>query len=41
LKIGLCHKRLGAPERARTAIDQLKTQFPQSNAARLAQAEEA
>jgi tol-pal system protein YbgF len=41
LKIGLCHKRLGAPERARAAMRQLKTQFPQSHAARLAQAEEA
>ncbi len=41
LKIGLCHKRLGAPERAREAIKQLKAQFPQSHAARLAQAEEA
>jgi tol-pal system protein YbgF len=41
LKIGLCHKRLGSPERARAAIQQLKAQFPQSNAARLAQAEEA
>jgi tol-pal system protein YbgF len=41
LKIVLCHKRLGAPERARAAIKQLKAQFPQSNAARLAQAEEA
>jgi tol-pal system protein YbgF len=41
LKIGLCHKRLGAPERARAAMQQLKAQFPQSNAARLAQAEEA
>jgi tol-pal system protein YbgF len=41
LKIGLCHKQLGAPDRARAAIDQLKTQFPQSNAARLARAEEA
>jgi tol-pal system protein YbgF len=41
LKIGLCHKRLGAPERARAAIQQLKIQFPQSSAARLAQAEEA
>lgn len=41
LKIGLCHRRLGAPERAREALNQLKTQFPQSNAARLAQAEEA
>jgi tol-pal system protein YbgF len=41
LKIGLCHKRLGAPDRARAAIKQLKAQFPQSNAARLAQAEEA
>lgn len=41
LKIGLCHRRLGAPDRARAAIDKLKLQFPQSNAARLAQAEEA
>ena len=41
LKIGLCHKRLGAPDRARAAMDKLKLQFPQSNAARLAQAEEA
>jgi len=41
LKIGLCHKRLGAPERARAAIERLKAQFPQSQAARLAQAEEA
>lgn len=41
LKIGLCHKRLGAPERARDAMIQLKAQFPQSHAARLAQAEEA
>jgi tol-pal system protein YbgF len=41
LKIGLCHKRLGAPDRARAVMRQLKTQFPQSHAARLAQAEEA
>lgn len=41
LKIGLCHKRLGAPDRARDAMNQLKSQFPQSHAARLAQAEEA
>jgi tol-pal system protein YbgF len=41
LKIGLCHKRLGAPDRARAVIRQLKSQFPQSNAARLALAEEA
>lgn len=41
LKISICHKRLGSPERARAAIHQLKTQFPHSHAARLAQAEEA
>jgi len=41
LKIGLCHKRLGAHDRARDAMNQLKAQFPQSHAARLAQAEEA
>jgi tol-pal system protein YbgF len=41
LKIVLCHRRLGAPERAREALERLKTQFPQSHAARLAQAEEA
>jgi tol-pal system protein YbgF len=41
LKIGLCHRRLGAPERARAALEQLKAQFPDSYAARLAQAEEA
>ena len=29
-KIGLCHKRLGAPDRARAAMNQLKAQFPQS-----------
>jgi tol-pal system protein YbgF len=40
LKIGLCHKRLGAPERARAAFEQLKAQFPDSYAARLAKAEE-
>lgn len=41
LKIGLCHKRLGAPERARAAIERLKTQFPNSDAARLATEEDA
>jgi tol-pal system protein YbgF len=41
LKIGLCHRRLGAPDKARAALEQLKSQFPDSYAARLAQAEEA
>ncbi len=41
LKVGLCHKRLGAPERARAAIERLKAQFPQSDAARLAAQEDA
>lgn len=41
LKMSLCHKRLGAHERARAAMERLKNQFPQSDAARLAQAEEA
>jgi len=41
LKVGLCHKRLGAPERARAVIERLKAQFPQSDAARLAAQEDA
>ncbi len=41
LKVGLCHKQLGAPERARAAIERLKVQFPQSDAARLAAQEDA
>lgn len=41
LKIGLCHRRLGAPDKARAALERLKAQFPDSYAARLAQAEEA
>ncbi len=41
LKVGLCHKRLGAPERARDAMERLKAQFPQSDAARLAAQEDA
>jgi tol-pal system protein YbgF len=41
LKIGLCHRRLGQPDKARAALEQLKAQFPDSYAARLAQAEEA
>jgi tol-pal system protein YbgF len=41
LKIALCHRRLGAPERAREAIERLKAQFPESDAARVAQAGEA
>lgn len=41
LKVGLCHKRLGAPDRARAAMERLKSQFPQSDAARLAAQEDA
>ncbi len=41
LKVGLCHKRLGAPDRARVALERLKSQFPQSDAARLAAQEDA
>ena len=41
LKIGLCYQRLGQPERARATFERLKAQFPESDAARLAQAGEA
>jgi tol-pal system protein YbgF len=41
LKVALCHKRLGAPDRARAALERLKTQFPNSDAARLAAQEDA
>jgi tol-pal system protein YbgF len=41
LKMSLCHKRLGDADRARAAIQRLKTQFPQSNAAKLAAQEDA
>ncbi len=41
LKVGLCHKRLGAADRAKVALERLKTQFPQSDAARLAAQEDA
>lgn len=36
LRVALCHVRLGAPERARAAITELRTRFPQSEAAHLA-----
>jgi len=36
LRIALCHLRLGAPEEARAALAQLRTEFPDSEAARLA-----
>ena len=41
LKVALCHKRLGAPDRARAALERLKAQFPNSDAARLAAQEDA
>jgi tol-pal system protein YbgF len=41
LKIGLCHRHLGSPERARGALQRLKTQFPDSDAARLVKEEDA
>lgn len=41
LKMSLCHKRLGDADRARAAIQRLKSQFPQSNAAKLAAQEDA
>jgi tol-pal system protein YbgF len=41
LKIGLCHKQLGAPERARGAFTRLRAQFPGSSAARMLKEEDA
>ncbi len=41
LKMSLCHKRLGDADRARAAVQRLKSQFPQSNAAKLAAQEDA
>lgn len=40
-KIAVCHKRLGASKRARSALERLKTQFPESDAARQASREDA
>jgi tol-pal system protein YbgF len=39
LRIARCHRRLGASERARAALLRLRTQFPESAAARQAQQE--
>ncbi len=41
LKIGLCHRHLGASQRAREAMRELRTQFPESAAARLLSEEDA
>jgi len=41
LKIGLCHRRLGASERAQEAMQRLRSQFPESAAARLLNEEDA
>jgi tol-pal system protein YbgF len=41
LRVARCHLRLGAKERARAAIERLKAQFPNSDAARLAAQEDA
>ena len=40
-KIGLCHRRMGEPQRAREAFERLRTRFPDSKAARLASQEDA
>ena len=41
LKIGLCHRHLGASERAQEAMRRLRTEFPESAAARLLSEEDA
>jgi tol-pal system protein YbgF len=41
LRVARCHLRLGAKDRARAAIERLKAQFPNSDAARLAAQEDA
>ncbi|MFT3922683.1 MAG: tol-pal system protein YbgF [Myxococcales bacterium] len=41
LKLGLCHRHLGASERAQEAMQRLRTQFPESAAARLLSEEDA
>lgn len=41
LKVGLCHRELGAPAQARSALERLKAQFPQSRAAKLVSQEDA
>jgi TolA-binding protein len=41
LKISLCHRQLGSPERARSALERLKSQFPDSEAALMVQREDA
>lgn len=41
LKIGLCHRHLGASERAQEAMQRLRAQFPESAAARLLSEEDA
>lgn len=41
LRVSRCHLRLGEKERAKDALERLKTQFPNSDAARLAAQEDA
>ncbi len=41
LKIGLCYRHLGDAERAQKALDKLRTQFPESAAARMLAREDA
>jgi tol-pal system protein YbgF len=41
LRVARCHLRLGAKDQARAALERLKTQFPNSDAARLAAQEDA